>query len=207
MNRRQPGSPRGFTAIEMLVVLAVMMILMLFALPVLQTLIRQSKLRGIAGETASLMRRARFEAIKRSCPSIVRIAEADGSNPQRVEGFADCDGNGVADADKPTLGNFALPKGARFLAPPDLEGRDSVGGLSPDPAGGAANVAIFQGNGAIQATGGFRFGDDNGNFLEVWVAPAATARVEIHKCLLCDNAANRADWYAAGDGGRAWEWK
>lgn len=197
----------GFTLIEMLVVLALMMILMLFAVPVLQTTMRQSKLRGIAGETATLMRRARLEAIKRSCTSIVRIVDTSGANPAHVEGFADCDGDGVADTDKPTLGTFPVPSGVRFLAPPDLEWKDSVGGLSPDPGGGAANVAIFQRDGAIQDIGGFRFGDAVGNFLEVWAEPAATARIEVHKCRLCTDAANRTDWYASGDGGEAWQWQ
>jgi prepilin-type N-terminal cleavage/methylation domain-containing protein len=207
---KQPQSGRGhggFTLIEMLVVLALMMILMLFAVPALLTSMRQGKIRGIASETATLMRLARLEAIKRSCTSIVRIVDAAEANPAHVEGFADCDGDGVADADKPALGSFPLPSGVRFLAPPNLEFEASVGKLSADPAGGDAKVAIFQPNGSIRDIGGFRFGDDLGNFLEVWVEPAATARIEIHKCRLCTDAANRADWYAAGAGGEAWQWK
>jgi prepilin-type N-terminal cleavage/methylation domain-containing protein len=208
MKEPQSGrSPSGFTLIEMLVVMALLIILILFAVPTLQTVMRQGKLRGIANETATLMRRARLEAIKRSCPSIVRMFDVDGTNPLRMEGFPDCDRDGVLDADKPTLGSFPLPSGVHFLAPPDLRGKDSVAGFSPDPAGGAANVAIFQPDGSIQAIGGFRFGDDNGNFLEVWVDPAATARTEVHKCRLCTNADLRADWYASGDGGEVWEWK
>jgi prepilin-type N-terminal cleavage/methylation domain-containing protein len=199
-------SPSGFTLIEMLVVLALLMILMLFAVPALMTSMRQGKIRGITNQTANLMRLARLEAIRRSCQTIVKMDETD---PPRMEGFTDCDKDGVADADLPTLGSFPLPNGVRFLAPPNLEGKDSVEGLSVDPGGGAANVAIFLPNGSIQGNipGGFRFGDESGNFLEVWVDPPATARIEIHKCLLCTDATNRADWYAAGDGGKAWEWK
>jgi prepilin-type N-terminal cleavage/methylation domain-containing protein len=197
-------SPSGFTLIEMLVVLALLMILMLFAVPALMTAMRQSKIRGIANQTANLMRLARLEAIKRSCQAIVKMDETD---PPRMEGFPDCDKDGVADADKPSLGSFPLPNGVRFLAPPNLADGASVEGLSADPGGGAANVAIFLPNGSIQNTGGFRFGDDDGNFLEVYVEPEATARIEIRKCLLCTDATNTADWYAAGDGGKAWEWK
>jgi prepilin-type N-terminal cleavage/methylation domain-containing protein len=193
----------GFTLIEMLIVMALMIILLLFAIPALQTSMRQGKLRGIANETATLMRLARLEAIRRSCTSIVKIA----TNPPRVEGFPDCDGDGVADADKPGLGSFPLPYGTHLLAPPNLTGKDSVGLLSADPAGGAAKVAIFQPDGSIQDIGGFHFGDDNGNFLEVWVAPQATARIEVHKCRVCSDAMERTDWYAAGDGGEAWTWK
>jgi hypothetical protein len=169
---------------------------------------RQGKIRGTATETATLMRLARLEAIKRSCTSIVRIAEAVDANPAHVEGFPDCDGDGLADANKPTLGSFPLPNGVHFLAPPNLAAEDSVGGLSTDPnPDGDANVAIFQPDGSIRDIGGFRFGDDAGNFLEVWVAPAATARIEIHKCRACTDATDRTDWYAAGEGGEAWQWK
>jgi prepilin-type N-terminal cleavage/methylation domain-containing protein len=204
MKEPKPGrAPSGFTLIEMLAVLAIMIILMLFAVPVLQTTMRQSKLRAIVSETATLMRQARLEAIRRSCTSIVRIVE----EPPQVEGFSDCDKNGVADADKPALGSYPLPTGVSFLAPPDLAGEDSVAGFSLDPNfDPGPNVAIFQPDGSIDESGGFRFADDRGNFLEVWVEPKATARVEIHKCRLCTDADNRADWYAAGAGGEAWTW-
>jgi prepilin-type N-terminal cleavage/methylation domain-containing protein len=203
MKAPQSGrGPRGFTLIEMLAVLAIMLILLLFAVPVLQTTMRQSKLRGITSQTTTLMRQARLEAIRRSCQSIVRIVE----NPPQMEGFSDCDKNGIADVDKPALGSYPLPTGVRFLAPPDLKGKASVAELSPNPIPGEANVAIFQPDGSIDQRGGFRFADDRGNFLEVWVEPKATARVEIHKCRLCTDAGDRADWYAAGAGGEAWTW-
>ena len=206
MKKPQSGrGPRGFTLIEMLVVLAILMILLLFAVPALQTAMRQGKLRGMANETATVMRLARLAAIKNSCPSIVKIVID--SSP-RVEGFPDCDGNGVLDADKKTLGSFPLPYGVHFLAPPNLQGNASIDGLSADPGGGAANVAIFQPDGSVRdrETGAFRFGDDNGNFLEVRIAPPATARIEVRKCLLC-TADDSSDWYANGDNGKSWVWK
>jgi prepilin-type N-terminal cleavage/methylation domain-containing protein len=205
MKKSQCGrGPGGFTLIEMLVVLCIVIILMLFAVPALQTYVRQGKLRGIASETAILMRLARLEAIKRSCQSVVRIVEGDSA---RVEGFPDCDGDCVLDADKPSLGRLPLPYGVHFLAPPNRTGKDSIGDLTSVAACGAAKVAVFQPDGSIETPGGFRFGDDLGNFLEVWVAPKATARIEVHKCRLCTNADLREDWYAVGDGGEAWTWK
>ena len=209
MNKPQRGrGPGGFTLIEMLVVLCILIILMLFAVPALRTYVRQGKLWDVAFRTKSLMQRARLEVIRWSCPTIVRIVEADETKPARVEGFVDCDTDGVADPDKSDLGSFSLPSGVYLLAPPDREGKDSVGGLSPDPAGGDANVALFQSQyGTVDKIGGFRFGDDRGNFLEVWVEQAATARPEIHKCRLCTDADLRSDWYAQGAGGEQWIWK
>jgi prepilin-type N-terminal cleavage/methylation domain-containing protein len=194
---------RGFSLIEMLVVLALLITLMLIGVPALQTSMRQNKLRGIANDTATLMRLARLDAIRRSCTSVVRIVET----PPSVEGFPDCDLNGIADPDKPALGSFPVPRGVYHLAPPNLLGKPSVLGLSASPIPGDPNRAVFQPDGSIQAIGGFHFGDDLGNFLEVWVSPAATARIEVLKCRTCLDANNRADWYASGDGGAAWTWK
>ncbi|MFL6193425.1 MAG: Tfp pilus assembly protein FimT/FimU [Thermoanaerobaculia bacterium] len=202
---------RGFTLIELLVVMTLMLVLMTLAVPVIWSTMRQGKIRGAATETAVLMRRARLEAIKDSCLAIVRIVDAVGNEPARVEAFADCTQppDYEPDADRPLLGTIHLPNGVRFMAPPDLEGKDSLSNtLSENPAdSSAARMAIFESNGSVRDIGGIRFGDDLGNFLEVWVEPAATARIEIHKCRLCTNAEERKDWQAQGDGGQSWEWK
>ena len=209
MKRRQVASrQRGFTMIEMLVVLVFVVLMMVLALPNLMAAIRQGKMRGAATETATLMRLARLEAIKQSCRTIVRILPATVDiKVDRVESVIDCDGDGKQDVDKTPLGTFPLPPRIRFLAPGNLKNAASVSGLSADPAGGAANVAIFQSNGSISETGGFRLGDVYGNFLEVWVEPAATARVEVHKCRVCTSAAPSADWQANGKDGQTWTWK
>jgi len=82
-----------------------------------------------------------------------------------------------------------------------------VEGLSVDPAGaGLPHIAIFKHDGSVIDPGAFRFGDQTQNFLEVRVEPAATARIEVHKCRDCKDAAIRADWYVSGDGGEAWKW-
>jgi prepilin-type N-terminal cleavage/methylation domain-containing protein len=209
MQRQPTGrAERGFTLIETLVVLVIMLVLMTFAIPSLLVTMRQGRLRGAADQAATLMRLARLEAIKRSCPAIVRVVAAAAPAPERVEAIVDCTGDGLQDADKKALGTAALPARIHLLAPPNLAGKDSVWLFSPDPAGGDANVAIFQGDGSISDTGAFRFGDDAGNFLEVRVAPEATARIEVRKCLVCTTADWAAlDWYANGEAGRAWTWK
>ena len=202
MNRERQGrAARGFTMIETLLVLVLMLILMTFAIPSLLNMVRQGKLRGAADETATLMRLARLEAIKRSCPTVVRILDADGTTPERVEAIVDCNNDGLQDADKKSLGTLPLPQRVHHLAPPNLAGKDSVDVFSTDLAGGDANVAIFQGDGSIRDPGAFRFGDETGNFLEVRVAPKATARIEVRKY------ADDSNWYANGEAGRAWTWK
>jgi prepilin-type N-terminal cleavage/methylation domain-containing protein len=208
--QRQPTdrAARGFTLIETLVVLIIILTVALFTMPSVLATVRQGKLRGMANQTAVLMRLARLEAIRYGCPAVVRMAAAGGGQPAGVEGFADCNGDGLKDADKRSLGRFPMPRNVRLLAPPALEGKDAVADLSVDPTDPVGpKVAIFQADGSVRATGAFRFGDISGNFLEVRVDPAATARIEVRKCKACTNADDLSDWYAAGDGGGAWTWK
>jgi hypothetical protein len=156
------------------------------------------------------MRRARLEAIKHSCPAIVRMVDAVGREPARLEAFADCTSpqDYEPDADRPIVGTVHLPRGITFKAPPALLGKSSISGLSENKADSTvAKMAIFQQDGSIDETGAFRLGDEVGNFLEVRVEPKATARIEVRKCLACTNEADDKDWYADGNGGKAWAWK
>ncbi|MBW8876451.1 MAG: prepilin-type N-terminal cleavage/methylation domain-containing protein [Acidobacteria bacterium] len=198
---------RGFTLIEMLVVLALLMILMLLGMPSLFTAMRQAKLRGIAQETATLMRQARLDAVRFSAQAVVHVVLPAGGQPGRVEAFSDANSDGRLSAGESIIGTLELPTGITFLAPPDVTDKDSVEGLSVDPAGaGLPHIAIFKHDGSVIDPGAFRFGDQTQNFLEVRVEPAATARIEVHKCRDCKDATIRADWYASGDGGEAWKW-
>jgi prepilin-type N-terminal cleavage/methylation domain-containing protein len=204
---------RGFTLVELLVVIVLAMILMAIAAPTLQTQLRQGKLRGAASQASTLLRLARLEAIKHSAQGIVYIVPATATEPGRMEAFADRDSDGVQDPEEPIVGRFVLPKGVDFVAPPDLEGAASVYRFTVDDDGGP-NEAVFRGDGSILRDGAFRFGDERGNFVEVRVDPPATARVELRKCLVC-TADDPDDWYPPshnadhlGKAGEAWEtWK
>lgn len=205
---------RGFTLIEMLVVMALMIVLMAIALPTLMTTMRAGKLRGVANQAAVLMRLARLDAIKHSAQGIVYIVPSAPGQPGRIEAFSDRNSNGAQEADEPILGTFVLPNGVDFVAPGGLVGAASVLDLTADADGGP-NEAVFQRDGSILATGAFRIGDVPGNFLEVRIEPRATARVEVRKCLACTDPADSDDWQASGDNashlgkaGAAWEsWK
>jgi len=202
MKNPQSGrGQRGFTLIEMLVVLALMAVLMFLSAPALYNAVRQSKLRGITQEVTTLMRQARLDAIKSSAQAVVKIVPADATNPvPSVQAFSDRNADGLLSAGEPVLATFPLPKGVTFMAPDLTVDANSVSGFSPDPGGGSlAKVVLFQRDGSVADVGAFRFADQNQNFMEVRVEPAATARIEVHKW-------QGGKWIANGEGGKAWQW-
>lgn len=216
---------RGFTLVEALVVLAVVMLVLLLGFPALQNMIVRGKMEGAAQQASTLLRSARFEALKsggaagaaRSWTARV-VVKADFATDEIVT-FVDLhDGlgeprsdllfNPVAGAPAKTtdyeLGRFRLPSGVQFWGPGDAvpEGADAVEGWTDDPAGaGLPPLAVFRSDGTIEEAGALRLGDGRGNRLEVRVSPEATARVEVRK-LDADGV-----WRARGDGGKTWEWK
>ena len=199
----------GFSFIEILVVMAVMLVLMLLAAPALWTMMRQAKLRGVARETQGLMRLARLDAIKYSSQGVVRIVAGDPDEgvPPAVQAFSDRDGDLIWDDGEPMLGRYELPTSVSFRDPDGDEFEDSVDGFRDDPEGGP-RLAVFLRDGSVPEEGGqgaFRFADNYDNFLEVRVATAA-GRIEVRKCLLCEGDDDE-DWFAEGEGERAWVWK
>jgi prepilin-type N-terminal cleavage/methylation domain-containing protein len=216
----------GFTLVELLVVIALIAILSILGYPMLQNMIHRSKLEGFARETAILLRTARLAAIKAGgienfdatdptlrswrARAVVQldlannevVAFVDLDAAGGVQGQSDLIFNPRAGAPHKTtdyeLGRFKLPNGIHFESP---DGSGGVSGLSTNPAGvSEPNIAVFMPNGSIDTAGAFRLADERGNFLEVQVAPQATARIEMRKW-------NGTAWVAQDEGGERWEWK
>jgi prepilin-type N-terminal cleavage/methylation domain-containing protein len=189
---------RGFTLIEMLVVLALMLVLATLGIPALQNALHQSKMRGMVQEISIALRLARIDAIKTG-QSVVQIVPSTGPGVlPLVRAFSDRNSDGRLDATDPVLASFYLPTGVSFEDNNGMLDKDSVEGFSTDPAGGP-NMAIFLRDGSIDKIGGFRISDPNGNRMEVHVEPAATARIEVRKF-------ETGKYVPNGDNGKAWTW-
>ena len=199
----------GFTVIEMIVVVAVIGIMATIGIPNLIRVIHRAKIEGIARETSVLMQRARSESVRQNVPTVVRVDLAR----SEIVAFADVDGPALGDPPDSIfnpvvgephrttdyeLGRYTLPNNVLFQAP----------GAAPFPVPvkdftdvGPDKVAIFDPNGSIRDTGAIRYADQRGNFLEVRVTPAATARVQLRKW-----DPDLVDWQTRNQNDKPWVW-
>ncbi len=201
---------RGFTAVEMLVILAILGILMSMGIPIFVSVIHRTKMFGLINKTGSVYRLARSEAIKKRANAVVRYDFA----LRRIEVFADVNGAGIDDppdgiynpvgGEPPGrtdfwLGQFGLPAGIEVQAP---GGQDSIDGFTTvDNGGNLEDVAIFLPDGSIAQIGALRLNDGRDNYFEVRVSPQATARIFTQKWNEVEG-----DWFEKGEDGNEWEW-
>lgn len=195
---------RGFTLVEMLVVVAILFIAVMLSAPYLTKQIQRSKLIGTAQQAAGLMRLARMDAIKRSQCSMVLIDPVR----RQVEALSDRDGNCQPSAPDVRLGELLLPKSVSFKSPCGADAA-SVRGLTS--RAGKPSLAVFRSDGSARDPGAFRFeavelGGADPNYLEVLLWPAATARVQVRKWKGGGGDCNNDNlWHANGEGG-SWKW-
>lgn len=210
LNRNTRIRQGGFTAIEILVVVAILGILLTAGIPMFTSIIQRTKMVGLINNTSAMFRFARSEAIKKNMRTVVRYDFA----ARRVEVFADLNGTLIDDppdgvynpvAGEPNgttdyrLGSFGLPAAIQVEAPEPLE---PIDGFTVVSSGGVnERVAIFAPDGSIDQVGALRLTDSRGNFFEIRVAPQATARVQVLKW-----DGDGEEWWEKGEDGNEWEW-
>lgn len=187
----------------MLVVLAIVAVGMTLGIPALQSFIVRSRTEGFAREIAVQMQRTRLEAIRMNREGAIFLDTAR----NELVSFID------ADRDRsftPGGGPFRTVdyELARLAPPPNVQFEDEADQLGLASIEGFTNVdgerwLLFRPDGSVEDIGALRVSDTRENTLEVRVAPAATARVELRKW-------QDGDWRTAGDPSEAgfepWKW-
>jgi prepilin-type N-terminal cleavage/methylation domain-containing protein len=214
---RRPGS-RGFTLIELFVVLAILAVAMGLGIPAIQNLIIRSRTEGFAREASVLIQRTRLESIKMTREGVVHLDPAS----RQLVAFIDANRNGVFDPDPGApfrsadyvLGRLDLPSHVEFLDPDENTGQDSIyasGDVNTlvEVDGADVKAAVLQPNGSLDdpetpdGAFAFRVGDVRENYLEVRIFPPATGRVQVRKW-------QDGEWLASvdpdADDPKPWKW-
>jgi prepilin-type N-terminal cleavage/methylation domain-containing protein len=187
VRRRHPAA--GFTMVELLIVLLLLGIMATLGFPALLNMIRRSKVETVIKEAAMSARRARLEAVKRS---VTTFAQADLTG-RRFVVWRDAADDGFTAGTDELVSELALPNGMSFAGPP--------GDIAPSSGLPAEHYFTFESTGQADVKGGIRIRDDRGNYFEVRVDPAATAKVTLLKW---DDVTS--SFKTQGEGGKRWTW-
>ncbi|MGE5234703.1 MAG: GspH/FimT family pseudopilin [Acidobacteriota bacterium] len=202
MSRMRARGRRGFTLIELLVVMALLGIILTMGYTSLANMLVRGKMVGAANQTASLVRLAHFEAIKRG-QTVYFVADTAG---KAAWVYADVNNSGAYEPaqDGPILSRYDLPSGVLLAGPGDF-----VEGNSNAVVGFTGSQAGFATNGSVDKLGAVRLRDGRGNLLEVRVSPASTARIAIRKYFGDPTSAtdDLTQYFENGEASHTWTWQ
>lgn len=207
----------GFTIIELLVVLSLIVIIGAIGYPALGKLLRKGQLISFGQKLSVQLKAGRQEAIRSGFPVAVIADFANHQIYAFVNADEDPDFVFAPDPSQPSrttdyeIYRLYLPtdRQVHLFGPGDADphGNDAVDSFT-DVNG--QQIAIFEPDGSIRDTGAFRFADDKGNFLEVRVEPAATARITLQKYNRNPAWGGPAQFYPKGrhstSGDPLWTW-
>jgi prepilin-type N-terminal cleavage/methylation domain-containing protein len=139
---------RGFTLVELIVVMAILAIVVVVVTPFLFRALRRQKLMAPVREIYSLVLATRMQAARRNQHVIMFI---DQTNRQITTWADNLPYNYVQDASEPTINSYSLPANIYFARPPSGT-VDAPGSIAFDTYQGNAafvNLIIFQGDGSL----------------------------------------------------------
>jgi Tfp pilus assembly protein FimT len=220
--RRRALSDReaGFTLIELIGVVGILLILAVVGFPAMSKWLDQQRLLGFVNDASVQLVRARQEAVQRGVPVIAQAQPAE----MRLFLWADVDGNCAFNPD-PTkvartvdyqIGLVLLPTQSTvvFGGPGGpaaaIDGLTNVTDNSKGCFGTGLNAFVFERDGSIRDPGGLRITDDEGNFFELRAAPKATGKTRVLKFNPAPSWGDPAGWYEKGNvpstGAPTWVW-
>ncbi len=179
------ANSRGFSTVEMLIVLAVILLIAAFASPMLVRAVRIYQTNSAATQLAGMLKLTRFEAIRNNTKADCRF-QASGANWRVWSALA----NGAAGAQQTQLmlGGYAtlLPAGAVPDTAPIAATLGGGGTLGLRTVSGAPGFIRYDARGAVDFQGAawsvqiFYLGnttDPSGGYRAVLVMPAGTTQV------------------------------
>jgi len=138
---RAAKNSRGFSMVELVVAIAIMLVIMAIAIPNFLRAMNTYRLGSTAIDVANMLQRARYEAIKRNANISCRAIPP--GNPTTV--YIDLNANLAMDPDEPRV---LLPTDIQFVGAPPAPGPASMG---PGYAGAQppAGSITFDARGAV----------------------------------------------------------
>ncbi len=143
----------GFTILETLIIIAIIAIVLGFAAPFIQRILRRERLRSSVREVYSIVLAARMQAAKRNTQTIVWFDLAN----HRVLAWPDnLPYNYVKDAGEIAFANYQVPKYIYFRFAPNGSAVDSATAVAFDTYNGnpaLADMIVFRGDGTLLPPG------------------------------------------------------
>jgi len=109
----------GFSALELMVVIAIIIVVVGISIPTIYTVVANIKLRGAASDVAGLMQQARIIAVQKNATYSVVFGTIAGGAPGA---FVDLNNNGTWNAGPPSEPTIQLPRTVSQVAAPSGSG-------------------------------------------------------------------------------------